>query len=221
MRVGLRWQYVAGGLSIRCRFMALLVLAAALAALAGVMSVDARPTNAAQKAKSPVEDKSAQDAADIGKPGDVVTFKADFPAGAVVVANGERRLYYVLGKGKAIRYPVAVGREDELWTGKSFIQAKIRNPEWVPVDEPEKRVPPGPDNPLGERALYLGWTLYRIHGTNSPRSIGNAASAGCVRMHNFHVKDLFERVHIGAPVFVVDTLASGRIDARPKKLADE
>lgn len=183
------------------------VLAAAAVAIMGSEAV-ARPTGGAQQAAPRVaKEKAAAESAELGKPGDLVAFKAAYPAGSIVVVNEDRRLYYVLGNGRAIRYPVAVGRDDELWTGKSFVQAKVKNPEWVPVDDPERRVPAGPDNPLGERALYLGWTLYRIHGTNAPRSIGNAASAGCIRMHNYHVKDLFERVHIGAPVFVLDTLS--------------
>lgn len=233
MRVGLRSARVGESGASRIS----LVVALAIAACIGLApaAAQARPTGAAQKSSpltiknaalkeavlkdAALKAKVAVDLAELGKPGDLVPFKAAYPAGAIVVVNGERRLYLVLGKGQAIRYPVAVGREDEVWTGKSFVQAKVRNPEWVPVDEPERRVPPGPDNPLGERALYLGWTLYRIHGTNSPGSIGSAASAGCVRMHNHHVKDLFERVHIGAPVFVIDSISSGRVDARPRKLA--
>ncbi|HRD77129.1 MAG TPA: L,D-transpeptidase [Hyphomicrobiaceae bacterium] len=135
-----------------------------------------------------------------------MAFKAKYPIGAIVVVNDDRRLFYVLGDGRAIRYPIAVGSEDNLWTGQSFVQSKAKDPKWIPPWEPEREVEAGPDNPLGPRAIYLGWTLYRIHGTNSPRSIGGAASSGCFRMYNHHAKDLYERVHIGAPVYVVDSL---------------
>jgi lipoprotein-anchoring transpeptidase ErfK/SrfK len=143
---------------------------------------------------------------DVGRPGDVVPFTGRYPIGAIVVVNTQRRLYYVLGEGRAIRYPIAVGSTDNLWTGQSFVQSKAKDPKWIPPWDPEREVEPGPDNPLGPRAIYLGWTLYRIHGTNSPRSIGGAASSGCFRMFNHHAKDLYERVHIGAPVYVVDSL---------------
>jgi len=140
-------------------------------------------------------------------PGELVAFENDrFGMGAIVIVNKERRLYYVVGSGRAIRYPVAIGTMDNQWTGRSFVQSKAKNPSWIPPWNTGKVVPGGPGNPLGARALYLGWSLYRIHGTNAPGSIGTAASHGCIRMHNTHVKDLYERVHLGAPVFVVESL---------------
>ncbi len=141
-----------------------------------------------------------------GQPGDVVKFNRPYPPGAIVIANDERRLYYVLGNDKAIRYPIAIGTPDEIWTGRSFVQSKVKDPVWKPPWNPEEVIPAGPANPLGERAIYLDWSLYRIHGTNAPGSIGRSASHGCFRMHNKHVKDLYNRVHIGAPVYVVDDL---------------
>jgi lipoprotein-anchoring transpeptidase ErfK/SrfK len=141
-----------------------------------------------------------------GVPGDTVRFSASFAAGSIVIVNSERRLYYVLGGGRAIRYPIAIGSAQNLWTGQSFIQSKQKNPAWIPPWNPSRVVPGGPGNPLGERALYLGWTTYRIHGTNAPGSIGHSVSNGCFRMHNRHVRDLYERVHLGAPVYVVQAL---------------
>ena len=131
-----------------------------------------------------------------------------YPLGAIVIDTSERKLFYSLGNGRAITYPVAVGKPKFQWFGKTFVQWKVKNPGWTPTPRMRRNgapryVPPGPKNPLGERAIYLGWTEYRIHGTNAPRSIGRAASSGCIRMLNAHVKDLFERVHIGAPVYVV------------------
>ena len=150
-------------------------------------------------------DQPATDA-DGGQPGDVVKFTRPYPMGAIVIVNDERRLYYVLGAGKAIRYPIAIGTTDEIWTGRTFVQSKIKDPVWKPPWNPEEVIPAGPSNPLGERAIYLDWSLYRIHGTNAPGSIGRSASHGCFRMHNKHVKDLYNRIHIGAPVYVVDDL---------------
>lgn len=142
----------------------------------------------------------------VSRPGDVVAFTQSYPVGSIVVVNGQRRLYYVLGGGKAIRYPIAIGVPKEQWEGQSFVRAKAENPSWVPPWSPDETVPGGPGNPLGDRALYLDWSLYRIHGTNAPGSIGRAASHGCFRMLNAHVRDLYDRVHIGAPVYVVSQL---------------
>lgn len=136
----------------------------------------------------------------------LVQFDHDYPVGAIVIVNKQRKLYYVLGGGKALQYPVAIGTPSNVWTGRLFVQDKKVNPSWTPPWNPRKTVPGGPGNPLGVRAIYLGWTLYRIHGTTSPGSIGRAASHGCIRMFNKDVVDLYERVHIGAPVHVVRSL---------------
>jgi lipoprotein-anchoring transpeptidase ErfK/SrfK len=133
----------------------------------------------------------------------------------VVVVNNDRHLYYVLGGGKAIRYEIAIVTPDEQWTGRTFIETKAVEPSWTPPWDMDNPVSGGDGNPLGARALYLGWSLYRIHGTNAPTSIGGAASHGCIRMFNANIKDLFERVHVGAPVFVVKSLA----DPRPEAVA--
>ena len=136
-----------------------------------------------------------------------------YAPGSIIVRTPERRLYYVLGGGKALRYKVGVGREGFQWSGNSRIVAKREWPGWHPPEEmitreaakghilPEEMVG-GPNNPLGARAMYIGGTLYRIHGSNDPGSIGDASSSGCIRMLNADVMDLYDRVKIGAPVYV-------------------
>lgn len=139
---------------------------------------------------------------------DIVALDKKYALGSIVVDTSERSLYYALGHGQAIRYRVAVGKPEFQWFGQTFVQRKRKNPGWWPTLRMRRLgypryVPPGPENPLGVRALYLGWSEYRIHGTNAPRSIGRAASSGCIRMRNEDVADLYDRVHIGAPVYVV------------------
>lgn len=141
---------------------------------------------------------------------ELVSWDGGHPIGTIVVKTSERQLYYIVGNGMALRYDVAVGKEGMQWAGETFVQSKTRNPGWTPTPRMRREHPmlpayvePGPRNPLGIRAIYLGWSEYRIHGTNAPGSIGQAASSGCIRMRNSDVADLFERVHIGAPVYVI------------------
>jgi lipoprotein-anchoring transpeptidase ErfK/SrfK len=132
-----------------------------------------------------------------------------YAKGSIVIINHERRLYFVEDVGRATRYPVAIGKLDDQWEGVQTITAKRENPTWYPPEEIQSEmdvpavVPPGIQNPLGPRALYLGDTLYRIHGTNRPGSIGGAVSHGCFRMHNPHIIELFNKLQIGANVYVV------------------
>jgi lipoprotein-anchoring transpeptidase ErfK/SrfK len=134
-----------------------------------------------------------------------VPFAAPYPPGSIVIVNSERKLYYMLGKGRALQYPVAVGKPGELWVGRTFVSDKRVNPTWIPVDGGRRIAGGRPSNPLGKRALYLDWSLIRIHGTPSRRSIGSAVSNGCIRMFNEDVIDLYGRVHLGAPVIAVNT----------------
>jgi lipoprotein-anchoring transpeptidase ErfK/SrfK len=133
----------------------------------------------------------------------------EYAKGSIVIVNHERRLYFVEEAGRAIRYPVAIGKLDDQWEGVQTITAKRENPTWYPPEEIQWEmdvpavVPPGHQNPLGPRALYLGDTLYRIHGTNRPGSIGGAVSHGCFRLHNPHIIELYEKVQIGSNVYVV------------------
>jgi lipoprotein-anchoring transpeptidase ErfK/SrfK len=142
----------------------------------------------------------------------VVKVSETYAPGSIIVVNKERRLYLVEAKGRAITYPVAIGKPGTQWTGNLFVQSRAVNPSWTDPDS-GRFVPGGPGNPLGARALYLGWTHYRIHGTNNPGSIGSAASHGCFRMLNEHVKDLYPRVHIGAPVYVIETMRDAPVQA--------
>ena len=126
-----------------------------------------------------------------------------------MIRSGERRLYLVLGSGQALRYGIGVGRDGFGWSGVKRISAKREWPAWTPPAQMLRRRPDLPrhmagglDNPLGARALYLGSSLYRIHGSNEPETIGQAVSSGCFRLTNEDVIDLYERVPVGATVIV-------------------
>ena len=140
---------------------------------------------------------------------EITTIDEKYAKGSIVIVNHERSLYFVDEPGHAIRYPVAIGSPVDQWEGVQTITAKRENPRWFPSEDLQwemgvpPMIPPGPQNPLGPRALYLGDTLYRIHGTNRPGSIGGAVSHGCFRMHNPHIIELYEKVQIGANVYVV------------------
>jgi len=142
-------------------------------------------------------------------PREVVDYPTARTAGTIVVNTSQRRLYYVLGGGKAVRYGIAVGMEGYAWSGVSAVSAKREWPDWTPTLGELQRFPTlphhmagGPDNPLGARALYLGDTLYRIHGTNEPWKLGGRVSSGCIRMSNDDVIDLYSRAKVGATVIV-------------------
>ena len=139
-----------------------------------------------------------------------VAFATKEPAGTLVVDTPNTYLYYVLGGGRAIRYGVRVGRDGFTWTGVQKITRKAEWPDWHPPTEMIERQPylprfmaGGPGNPLGARAMYLGSTVYRIHGTNQPSTIGKFVSSGCIGMLNEDVSDLFDRVKVGTRVVVL------------------
>jgi lipoprotein-anchoring transpeptidase ErfK/SrfK len=138
-----------------------------------------------------------------------IEYPSQLRAGTIVVDIGKRRLYYLLGGGRAISYVIAVGIEGHGWSGTSTISAKREWPDWTPTPNILKRFPNlphhmagGPDNPLGARALYLGGTLYRIHGTNEPWKLGGGVSSGCIRLSNDDIVDLYDRAKLGATVIV-------------------
>ncbi len=140
----------------------------------------------------------------------VVAYSTGEAKGTIVIDTEARYLYLVLGDGKAMRYGVGVGRPGFEWAGTHRITRKAEWPDWVPPDEMRQRVPNlpvemkgGPANPLGARALYLGSTLYRIHGSNEPWTIGHAVSSGCIRMRNEDITDLYGRVGVGTRVIVI------------------
>jgi lipoprotein-anchoring transpeptidase ErfK/SrfK len=143
-------------------------------------------------------------------PREIVSFDEKHAPGTIVVNSKERRLYYVLPEGKAIRYGVGVGRPGFEWAGAHAISNKREWPDWTPPAQMLKRRPDlsrhmsgGPENPLGARAMYLGSSLYRIHGSNEPDTIGQAVSSGCIRMTNDDVMDLYERAKVGTKVVVL------------------
>jgi lipoprotein-anchoring transpeptidase ErfK/SrfK len=142
-------------------------------------------------------------------PRQLVYLESNYAPGTVVIDTAERRLYLVLPRGQALRYGIGVGRDGFRWGGVHRISAKKEWPSWTPPSQMLARRPDLPrhmaggiDNPLGARAMYLGSTLYRIHGSNEPETIGQAVSSGCFRMTNEDVQDLYERVSVGTKVVV-------------------
>lgn len=139
----------------------------------------------------------------------LVFFRSNEAPGTLVVNTPERFLYLVLGNNRALRCGIGVGREGFQWSGLVKVTRKAEWPDWTPPPEMIQRQPylprfmaGGPGNPMGSRALYLGSTIYRIHGTNQPETIGHAVSSGCFRLANGDVIDLFERVPLGAKVVI-------------------
>ena len=140
----------------------------------------------------------------------VVEYPTREAAGTVIVDTPHTYLYYVLGNGKAIRYGIGVGREGFTWSGTETVTRKAEWPDWTPPPEMVQRQPylprfmaGGPQNPMGARAMYLGGTVYRIHGTNAPDTIGQQVSSGCIRLVNEDVMDLYSRVNVGTKVIVL------------------
>lgn len=200
-------------------------LALALCALAAVL-MSTSPSPAFFKKKPPPPTYTEPDQANIVPiPGEEqiaaqwrrtpVSYRSGQPNGTIVIDVSERYLYLITGPTSALRYGVSVGREGFEWEGAMKVRKKAEWPDWRPpkdMIEREKKkgknlpavVKGGPGNPLGARALYLGFSEYRIHGTNAPKSIGQAASSGCIRMLNEHVIDLYDRVPIGTRVVVMN-----------------
>jgi lipoprotein-anchoring transpeptidase ErfK/SrfK len=192
------------------------VVAAALTALLSLTTIPqvhaARVFNMDTSMWEEAEDVAARNAGKRrGSPikREVVDYVSDLKPGTIVVETGERRLYFVLEDNKAIKYGIGVGRDGFTWSGSHRITRTAEWPGWTPPPAMRRRVPDlpaympgGPNNPLGARALYIGSTLYRIHGTSEPWTIGQAVSSGCIRMTNEDVIDLYERVKVGARVVV-------------------
>jgi lipoprotein-anchoring transpeptidase ErfK/SrfK len=159
-----------------------------------------------------------EDRPEIGQPKELppqfrralVDYRTKEPAGTIVIDTPNTYLYLVLGNGKAMRYGIGVGREGFTWTGTERVSRMAEWPDWHPPEEMIERQPylprfmaGGEGNPLGARALYLGKTLYRIHGTNQPSTIGSFVSSGCVRLVNDDIADLYQRVQVGTRVVVL------------------
>ena len=146
----------------------------------------------------------------VTRTGYIVRFSDAYTPGTIIVSFGDRRLYFVHERGRAISYPIAAPTGEASWSGTTHVSHKRVNPGWTPTPDMRRENPtlpayvPGghPQNPLGVRAMYLGDSLYRIHGTDAPWTIGRDVSRGCVRMHNNHVIDLYNRTRVGAKVIV-------------------
>lgn len=143
-------------------------------------------------------------------PREIVSYSSKYAPGTILISTTERRMYFILPGGQAVKYGVGVGRPGFEWSGMKTISRKAEWPGWTPPPQMLKRRPDlprhmagGPANPLGARAMYLGSSLYRIHGSNEPETIGQAVSSGCIRMTNEDVTDLYERVRIGTRVVVM------------------
>ena len=141
---------------------------------------------------------------------EMVAFRDNAAAGTIVIRTSERRLYYVIGDGRAIRYPVGVGKPGKQWAGQTAIDGKYLHPDWSPPSDVKHDIPSipnvirggAPNNPMGVAAMTLSGGQYAIHGTNRPGSVGGFVSYGCIRMYNQDITDLFERVSVGTPVVV-------------------
>jgi lipoprotein-anchoring transpeptidase ErfK/SrfK len=140
----------------------------------------------------------------------IVSYNGREAAGTIIVDTPNTYLYYVMGNGKAVRYGIGVGREGFTWSGTQNVTKKAEWPDWTPPSEMVQRQPylprfmaGGPGNPLGARAMYLGSSIYRIHGTNAPQTIGQRVSSGCIRLTNEDVADLYSRVTVGTKVVVL------------------
>ncbi|HET9714980.1 MAG TPA: L,D-transpeptidase [Pseudolabrys sp.] len=156
----------------------------------------------------------------------IVPYAGRESPGTIIVDTANTFLYYLLGGGKAIRYGIGVGREGFTWAGVKAIARKAEWPDWYPPPQMISRQPylprmvaGGPGNPLGARALYIGGTEYRIHGTNDPSSIGKHVSSGCIRLTNEDVTDLYNRVQIGAKVIVLPQTSIARSGPRERSLS--
>jgi lipoprotein-anchoring transpeptidase ErfK/SrfK len=188
----------------------LILLAPSTAAVAGATDGPIVITPAATGPIPPTFLSPDKPARGVLKRAKIVDFATRMDRGSVVINTKERALYFVLGNGKAARYSVAVPKTGFGWSGIERVSAKQPWPDWRPPAPMRKRRPElpafmagGPENPLGARAIYLGSSIYRIHGTNEPASIGKAASSGCIRMLNEDVAELYEHVRLGAVVVVI------------------
>lgn len=155
----------------------------------------------------------------------IVSYGSTESPGTIIIDTPNTYLYLILGNGKALRYGIGIGREGFTWSGVKNIERKSEWPDWIPPAEMLQRQPylprfmaGGPGNPLGARAMYLSGTVYRIHGTNAPETIGKQVSSGCIRMLNEDVIDLYNRTHIGTKVVVLP-MTRINIASRPLPLS--
>jgi lipoprotein-anchoring transpeptidase ErfK/SrfK len=179
------------------------------APLSSPYPVDSTPSFAAAMQDPADEtDSSAELAPDLQR--QMVSYPTAATAGTIIIDTAQTYLYYVLGGGKAIRYGIGVGRDGFTWSGAESVTRMAEWPDWTPPQEMIERQPylprwmaGGKGNPLGARAIYLGNTVYRIHGTNAPETIGTKVSSGCIRLTNADVSDLYSRVTVGTKIIVL------------------
>ncbi|MGD0849408.1 L,D-transpeptidase [Bradyrhizobium sp.] len=159
---------------------------------------------------APIEDDTASAELPARLKRQIVSYATREAPGTIIIDTPNTYLYYVLGGGQAVRYGIGVGRDGFTWSGTQSITKKAEWPDWTPPPEMIARQPylprqmaGGPGNPLGARAMYLGGTVYRIHGTNAPGTIGTHVSSGCIRLTNQDVTDLYARVNVGTKVIVL------------------
>jgi lipoprotein-anchoring transpeptidase ErfK/SrfK len=219
IKAQLMTEFLMSTVTLLWRARAIVLGAALAAAMAGAAGAQLFSDNWADRGgaqfgqAAPPERQGAAPDGD-GLPADLqrqlVFYPSNQPAGTVVIDTAHTFLYLTLGRGKALRYGIGVGRKGFTWSGVENISRKATWPDWIPPAEMIARQPylprwvgGGPGNPLGARALYLGNTDYRIHGTNNPASIGTQVSSGCIRMRNADVIDLYDRVAVGTKVVVL------------------
>lgn len=197
------------------RFRLFGVISSALALASVLAGCTAQQTAKLSRQEIEAQAKMANSASFLGMyqiariPREIVAAPEKAKPGTIIIKTNERRLYYVMEDGKALRYGIGVGRDGFRWSGVETVSMKREWPDWTPPEQMLKRRPDlprhmegGPENPLGARAMYLGSTFYRIHGSNEEQTIGGADSSGCIRMTNTDVIDLYQRVKIGTTVIV-------------------
>jgi len=199
----------------------LTALIAAAAVSCGAAQAQQRLAYGPQYAPAEQNDQSEDAQLDPRLQRQIVTYNGNEARGTVIIDTPHTVLYYVLGNGQAIRYGIGVGRQGFTWNGVQHVARKAEWPDWYPPAEMVARQPylprmtaGGPGNPLGARAMYLGGTEYRIHGTNDPTTIGKQVSSGCIRLTNDDVIDLYNRVQVGAKVIVLPQSAPSRTAQR-------
>ena len=183
----------------------------------------AQPQPPQATAYAPVESDAAEVPARFRR--QIVNYSTVEAPGTIIVDTPNTYLYFVLGNGRAVRYGIGVGREGFTWAGIKHIEKKAEWPDWHPPQEMLERQPylprfmaGGPGNPLGARAMYLSGSVYRIHGTNAPHTIGQRVSSGCIRMVNEDVQDLYERVKLGTKVVVLPMTGRTAATRHPSSL---
>jgi lipoprotein-anchoring transpeptidase ErfK/SrfK len=189
---------------------AVVVIAAATSFATSASASPFQPWQPAQSMQAPADqsDDSAELPARFKR--QTVEYRTNEAPGTIVIDTPNTYLYLVLGNGRALRYGIGVGREGFTWSGVQNVTKKAEWPDWTPPPEMIERQPylprfmaGGPGNPLGARAMYLGGSIYRIHGTNDPSTIGHRVSSGCIRLTNEDVSDLYSRVNVGTKVVVL------------------